>query len=297
MRGSEYSETLKELRTTFGSVTPLASDSPEVGAPTLMKNAIDASSIIKGLESLLESLPVEPIDSSGLKASERRRLRDTVERTIAALQRTLTGLDPIKQPPHVLDPSDPEVIGKLIADTLVVQPRHKLAEVGKFYGSGVYAIYYTGSFRAYDLITGTDKPIYVGKADPATSDAVNPSSQGIRLWGRLQDHRKTISTAKTTLAIEDFDCRFLVVKSAWQGTAEIYLINRFQPVWNNEVGICYGFGKHGDAATTRSNTRSPWDTLHPGRKWAGIGNKPHPLSADQIIASIEMHLRKMAGLS
>lgn len=62
------------------------------------------------------------------------------------------------------------MIGKLIADTLVVQPRHKLSEVGKFYGSGVYAIYYTGSFPAYDLITGTDKPIYVGKADPATSE-------------------------------------------------------------------------------------------------------------------------------
>jgi hypothetical protein len=262
-----------------------------------MTNAIDAGHIIKGLESLLNSLPTEPVDSSGLKVSERRKLRNTIEKTIAALQRTLSGLDPIRQPPHVLDPSDPEVIGKLIADTLVVQPRHKLSEVGKFYGSGVYAVYYNGSFPAYDLITLTDKPIYVGKADPATSDAVNPSSQGVRLWGRLQDHRKTISRATTTLDIEDFDCRFLVVKSAWQGTAEIYLINRFQPVWNNEVGICYGFGKHGDSAKTRSNTRSPWDTVHPGRRWAGQGNKPNPLSADQIIASIEAHLKKMVGLS
>lgn len=262
-----------------------------------MTNAIDARHIIKGLESLLESLPAELVDSSGLKSSEKRKLRMAIEKAIAALQRTLSGLDPIKQPPHVLDPSDPEVIGRLIADTLLVQPRHKLSEVEKFYGSGVYAIYYTGSFPAYDLITGTDKPIYVGKADPATSDAINPSSQGTRLWGRLQDHRKTISMAKTTLDIEDFECRFLVVKSAWQGTAEIYLINRFLPVWNNEVGICYGFGKHGDSAKTRSNTRSPWDTVHPGRRWAGKGNKPHPLSAEKIAASIVGHLKKMAGLS
>jgi hypothetical protein len=262
-----------------------------------MTNAIDARRLVKELESLLEFLPSEPIDSAGLKASERRRLRNVIEQTIEALERTLSGLDPIRQPPHVLDPSDPDVIGKLIADTLLVQPRHKLSGVSTFYGSGVYAIYYAGAFRAYDLITGTDKPIYVGKADPATSDAVSPSSQGIRLWRRLQDHRKTISAATTTLNIEDFECRFLVVKSAWQGTAETYLIDRFKPVWNNEVGICYGFGKHGDSAETRSNTRSPWDTLHPGRKWAGKGNKPNPLSAAKIAALIVAHLKKMAGLS
>ncbi len=67
--------------------------------------------------------------------------------------------------------------------------------------------------------------------------------------------------------------------------------------WNSEVGICYGFGKHGDSAETRSNTRSPWDTLHPGRKWAGKGNKPNPLSAAKIAALIVAHLKKMAGLS
>ena len=200
------------------------------------------------------------------------------------------------QPPHILDPSDPEVIGKLIADTLLVQPRHKLSSVAKFYGSGVYAIYYAGPFYAYELITGTDKPIYVGKADPASADAISPSAQGTTLWRRLQDHRKTISAATSTLDINDFDCRFLVVKSAWQGTAESYLIDRFKPVWNNEVGICYGFGKHGDSATTRGNTRSPWDTLHPGRKWAGEGNKPNPLSASAIAVKIVEHLRSVAGL-
>jgi hypothetical protein len=85
----------------------------------------------------------------------------------------------IRQPPHVLDPSDPEVIGRLIADTLLVQPRHRLSEVSKFYGSSVYAIYYTGAFHAYDLITETDKPIYVGKADPATSDAISQAYKGL----------------------------------------------------------------------------------------------------------------------
>ena len=58
------------------------------------------------------------------------------------------------------------------------------------------------------------------------------------------------------------------MSSGWQGAAEDYLIDTFRPVWNNETGICYGFGKHGDAPTTRANQRSPWDTLHPGRSWA-----------------------------
>jgi hypothetical protein len=262
-----------------------------------MTNPIDARRVIKALEVLLASLPPDPVDSAGLRSQERKQLRNIIQQAITDLQRILSGLDPIGQPPHVLDPSDPEVIGKLIADSLLVQPRHNLSTLAKFYGSGVYAIYYTGTFFAYDLITGTDKPIYVGKADPASADAISPSTQGVTLWRRLQDHRKTISAATSTLNINDFDCRFLVVKSAWQGTAETYLIDRFKPIWNNEVGICYGFGKHGDSATTRSNTRSPWDTLHPGRKWAGEGNKPNPLSASTIAKRIVAHLRVMAGLS
>ncbi len=259
-----------------------------------MTNALVARRVIEALEALIEALPSDPVDSSALRASERKQLRDLIQQSIAALQRVLSGLDPIGQPPHILDPSDPEVIGKLIADTLLVQPRHKLSSVAKFYGSGVYAIYYAGPFYAYELITGTDKPIYVGKADPASADAISPSAQGTTLWRRLQDHRKTISAATSTLDINDFDCRFLVVKSAWQGTAESYLIDRFKPVWNNEVGICYGFGKHGDSATTRGNTRSPWDTLHPGRQWAGEGNKPNPLSASAIAVKIVEHLRRVA---
>ncbi|HZK66213.1 MAG TPA: DNA cytosine methyltransferase [Chloroflexota bacterium] len=68
---------------------------------------------------------------------------------------------------------------------------------------------------------------------------------------------------------------------------------RVRQVWNNETKICYGFGKHGDDPLTRSNTRSPWDTLHPGRKWASTeGNKPYHLSPEEIAASITEHLRK-----
>jgi hypothetical protein len=82
----------------------------------------------------------------------------------------------------------------------------------------------------------------------------------------------------------------LIVKSAWQNTAEAYLIDRFKPIWNNQIKICYGFGKHGDSPDTRRNTRSPWDTLHPGRSWAwSEGNTANEKSAEEIKSQIVEH--------
>lgn len=260
-------------------------------------NASDATALLSALESLLQVLPTASIAASNLTVAHRRKLRDSIEKAIEGLQQILLNLDPIKLPPHVLDPSDPEVVGKLIAETLLVQERHALGEVPKFYGSGVYAIYYSGSFDAYVPITGTDTPIYVGKADPANHGATSPSQQGTRLWSRLYDHRRSVSAAEN-LELAHFDCRYLVVKSAWQGTAETYLIERFLPIWNNETNICYGFGKHGDDPGTRSNTRSPWDTLHPGRKWAAKeGNRPYQLSVEQIKQKITEHFKVRPPIS
>lgn len=80
------------------------------------------------------------------------------------------------------------------------------------------------------------------------------------------------------------------MQSGWQGAAEDYLIHLFQPVWNNETNICYGLGKHGDDPRTRSNLRSPWDTLHPGRDWAhrdtGMKDARAP---EQILTDLEEH--------
>jgi len=148
------------------------------------------------------------------------------------------------------------------------QPRAALDKVERFYGSGVYAIYYKGGFAPYQPISGSETPIYVGKEDPQVGNARTPIEQAEKLYGRLNDHRRNIGKATTTISIADFEYRSLVVQSGWQGAAEDYLIHLFKPVWNNETGICYGLGKHGDSPSTRANLRSPWDTLHPGRDWA-----------------------------
>jgi hypothetical protein len=181
-----------------------------------------------------------------------------------------------------------------VADTLLLQEREPLAAVSKqpFYGAGVYAIYYRGNLAPYKPISGIDHPIYVGKADPAEMHAATAAAQGARLHTRLKDHERSISNA-TNLDIADFDCRYLVVRSAWIETAEHLLINWFQPVWNNEMKVCYGFGKHGDSAGTRKNERSPWDTIHPGRPWAtSEQNTPNKRSVDDILKDIAAHFAK-----
>lgn len=263
---------------------------------------MDAAAVVAALRALLEVLPedMEAADLTGVSAKRRKELRELIRETIQRLEIVVAGLDPVRLPSVVFDPANPEVVGKLIGDTMLEQPRGPLGSTPRFYGSGVYAIYYIGDFPAYAPISGTDTPIYVGKADPAMLDARTPIDQGERLYGRLNgDHARSIRQAEDYarntganpfIKLADFECRYLVVRSAWQRTAEDYLIARFKPVWNDEVGICYGFGKHGDAPTTRANTRSPWDTLHPGRPWATReGNLPNPLTAEQISARILEH--------
>lgn len=252
---------------------------------------MDPVAVTTALRELLEVLPDDMVaaELSGINAKRRKQLRKLIRDAIQRLEAVVAGLDPVRLP-FVFDPANPEVIGRLIGETLLEQPRVPLGRIPRFYGSGVYAIYYTGGCPVYTPVSGSDTPLYVGKADPASLDARNPIEQGERLYARLNgDHARSIRKAKN-LDLEDFECRYLVVKSAWQTTAESYLIAMFNPIWNDEVGICRGFGKHGDDPKTRANTRSPWDTLHPGRPWATReGNVPNPLTLKQIEERIHEH--------
>jgi hypothetical protein len=238
------------------------------------------------------ALPLDPTHYASLTAPKRRRLRKELETLVIKLNGLAEALDRVRQPKHVLDPTNDEIIGKIIADALLVQEREKLEEAVKqpFYGAGVYALYYRGNFDSYTPISGRDTPIYVGKADPDAMLALTPSAQGERLFDRIREHWARSITKARNLNPSDFDCRYLVVKSAWVGTAEHFLIDRFQPVWNDEMSVCYGFGKHGDSPETRKNERSPWDTLHPGRPWAtSANNRPNRKSAEEIEADIARH--------
>lgn len=160
-------------------------------------------------------------------------------------------------------------IARYFTFLFVNRPRMKMSELdsNQFYGSGVYAIYYTGSFEpAYEKLRNTETPIYVGKADPKDPYAESTFTQGMALHARLREHLKSLNSA--ALNPSAFEYRYATIQSGLQASVEEYLIRLFSPIWNKEVKICFGIGKHGDSAKTRGNKRSPWDTMHPGRAWA-----------------------------
>ena len=211
-------------------------------------------------------------------------------------------LDPIKEPGASFDPTNPDTAGRLVALALIAQDKVPMARIARTYGSGVYAIYYQGDHPAYAAVSRTETPIYVGKADPKSADARTPREQGPQLYGRLADHRRMIKTvgvyAEThalphPLRIDDFLCRRLVCATNAQLVAERHLIGTFKPIWNNEVGICWGISKHGDAATTRANKRSPWDVMHPGRAWAMAESLEDKMSPDEITARVIEHFTQI----
>ncbi|MCG9895417.1 MAG: Eco29kI family restriction endonuclease [Fimbriimonadaceae bacterium] len=214
----------------------------------------------------------------------------SLEAASAQLERLMARLDPVAEPQNVFDPSAPATAGRIAALALVAQPVWAMDEIDEFYGSGIYAIYYSGGFGAYKPIAGTNHPIYVGKSDPEDAGAETPREQGLKLFGRIREHSKSIK-ASSNLDIADFGCRFLVVQSGYQFAAESHLIRLFKPIWNREIRVAYGIGKHGDSASTRANKRSPWDTLHPGRNWADK-TKEDQQEFDQILGRIREHFKK-----
>jgi len=241
-------------------------------------------------ETMLEQQP-------GLSSTRARRVRKTITDASLTLRKLIEELDPIKQPGFVFDPSNPDIAGRIIGITMVAQPRKRLANIERFYGSGVYALYYNGNFQPYMGISKREHPIYVGKADPAEPSSKTAFEQGDRLSNRLNEHRKNIAKATTTLRVEDFEYRALVVQTGWQTAAENYLIHLFKPVWNNEMKIAYGLGKHGDDPGTRANLRSPWDTLHPGRDWASRDKKMRDArTSERIVQDIAKHFEKYPPL-
>lgn len=201
------------------------------------------------------------------------------------LERLTRKIDPNELPEAFFDPAEPSLIGNFVALALVAQDRKALGGLGRFYGSGVYAIYYTGNHQLYAPISGSESPIYVGKADP-NGNPKTAIDQGTKLADRLKEHSKNIDRVQG-IEIKDFECRALAVQTGYQAAAESHLIRMFQPIWNNETGILYGLGKHGDAATTRANNKSPFDTVHPGRRWAA--DNPENQTVAEIEAKVFRH--------
>ncbi len=206
-------------------------------------------------------------------------------------------LDPIKDQEHRSTPADPDTAGRLVALALIAQrarsdwdESREPTVPGCSHRSTAEITRSTLQSPARELRSTWAKPT------PDNPNARTPREQGPRLFGRLKDQpandRDSWRYAEKNglphpLRLDDFLARRLVCATNAQLVAERHLIAMFRPIWNNEIGICRGISKHGNAATTRSNKRSPWDVMHPGRAWAmaeSLDNKASPEDIARRIA-------------
>lgn len=97
-------------------------------------------------------------------------------------------------------------------------PVQKLPPPETFLGTGVYALYYTGTNHLYKKYAEINRlaygyPIYVGKAVPKgwrqarVSDSTETQSR--ELYTRLKEHSRNISNA-SDLLLKEFSCRFVI---------------------------------------------------------------------------------------
>lgn len=173
----------------------------------------------------------------------------------------------------LFNPLDKNNLGKSVGDALLLRTPTQLPPTSSFNGAGIYAIYYTGDFPAYQKIADMNQenrfqlPIYVGKAIPAggRKGIVDQDTKvGPVLFNRLSEHAKSIRQVGN-LKLEHFACRYLLVDDIWIPLGESLLIKKFAPLWNQVID---GFGNH-DPGKGRYEGECPsWDTIHPGRSWA-----------------------------
>lgn len=208
------------------------------------------------------SSPGSP-DLESLTEGKRRSLSKRVGTCIENLEHIRLSIEGIKLEPDVFDLSNPNTAADMIVRKLKEKERIPLMslEDQPFYGSGVYMIFYNGTYDAYEPISRKECPIYVGSASPSNKTAETPRKQKKSLYSRLLRHIKSIKSAHN-LDLPDIDCKYLLVQTGLELAAEQCLIREYQPVWNK---ACKGFGKHGDV---ERKELSKWDILHGGRRWA-----------------------------
>ena len=160
----------------------------------------------------------EMVRGAEMTAPSRKKVLSAISEMKDALHQLERQIDPIRLPDAFFDPSEPRLIGHFVAMALISQARYPLDSIEPFYGSGVYAIYYSGPAEIYAPISNTETPIYVGKADPPTG-ATTVFEQETKLYGRLNEHRKNVEKVQG-IEIEDFECRALAVQSGFQAAAE-----------------------------------------------------------------------------
>lgn len=154
-------------------------------------------------------------------------------------------------------------------------PVHTLPFFETFLGTGVYALYYTGTTGIYSKYGELNRlayhyPIYVGKAVPTgwrQSRTLSLAQQSRELGNRLREHQRNLE-AVSNLELGNFACRFMIFEGSSSdmiGTIEAALIQLNRPLWNTTLD---GFGNHDPGRGRYQQAKSDWDVIHPGRAWA-----------------------------
>lgn len=171
------------------------------------------------------------------------------------------------------NPLDKVNLAKSIESEILNRPVFSLSSVDHISGAGVYVIYYNGEFAPYKPIAAMNvdqkfvSPIYVGKAIPKggrKGGLSKDASKGKALADRLRQHASSIEDSEN-LNLSDFYVRHLVVDDIWIPLGENILIESFRPIWNLAID---GFGNKDPGNRRSKQYKSPWDVLHPGRRFA-----------------------------
>ena len=175
---------------------------------------------------------------------------------------------------ETFDPLDKRNVGDSISRALLLEPLQSLPLTDRFYGPGIYALYYIGPLPIYARLAQREQrdwPIYVGKAE-------SKESSRTPLFSRINQHVGSIIQC-SNLSPDDFLCRYLLVDDAWVRFAEILTIEKYRPLWNSNC--LPGIGGHPPGRGRGGQQQSLWDTLHPGRQHAA--NRPaNPMSVEEI---------------
>ena len=165
--------------------------------------------------------------------------------------------------PKPFNPLDKQNLAESIAIAIGRAPVHPLP-LPSFNASGLYFLYYNGSFEAYAPLVklngdGYHWPIYIGKGMPkgvrkGAAENGEKSSQGRGIFVRISNHQKSIHSAEN-LEIKDFHCRWLAMDEAFIHLGEIVLITKFRPVWNVALD---GFGANPVGGPRTTGKRSAW---------------------------------------
>lgn len=248
----------------------------------------------RGLELLdraqktLETVP--PAEIAEILKTETGAKRSALVKRLRAVSDLANALREAASP-SAFNPLDYKVLGRSIASAMDSSKPRTMSPIRRFVGVGVYALYYVGDFEPYRPLVEKNTPepkvpIYVGKAVPegARIGGDAPAKGGV--YDRLQLHATSISQASSTLRLEDFLYRVLIVEPAFVPLGEVVLLGEHRPLWNSWL---YGFGSNpagGERGTTR---KSLWDTLHPGRE--RTASFRDGWNREELVLQVEKYLR------